>query len=139
MSIPREIAGTPTNGTSGTFAGYAEPGETLLDTVGAAQYINTGSKASPTWTLVQVGTNGSFSGTLAVTGATTLSSTLAVTGNTTLTGNASIAAGSNKSIGFYGATPGTKPTITGSRGSNAALADLLTKLATLGLITDSTS
>lgn len=42
-------------------------------------------------------------------------------------------------IGFYGATPGTKPTVSGSRGGNAALADLLTELATLGLITDSSS
>jgi hypothetical protein len=42
-------------------------------------------------------------------------------------------------LGFYGATAATKPTITGSRGGNAALADLLTELATLGLITDSTS
>lgn len=42
-------------------------------------------------------------------------------------------------IGFYGATPASKPTVTGSRGGNAALADLLTELATLGLITDSSS
>ena len=41
--------------------------------------------------------------------------------------------------GFFGATPGLKPSITGSRGGNAALADLLTQLATLGLITDSTT
>lgn len=34
---------------------------------------------------------------------------------------------------------GNKPTVTGSRGGNAALASLLTALATLGLITDSTS
>jgi hypothetical protein len=32
-----------------------------------------------------------------------------------------------------------KPTVTGSRGSNAALASLLTALANLGLITDSSS
>lgn len=42
-------------------------------------------------------------------------------------------------IGFYGATPGSKPTISGSRGGNAALADLLTNLAALGLITDGTT
>ena len=41
--------------------------------------------------------------------------------------------------GFYGATPATKRSITGSRGSNAALASLLTELATLGLLTDNTS
>lgn len=42
-------------------------------------------------------------------------------------------------LGFYNTEPTTKPTITGSRGDNAALADLLTKLAGLGLLTDSTS
>jgi len=35
--------------------------------------------------------------------------------------------------------PGTPPEITGSRASNVALADLLTSLATLGLVTDSTT
>jgi len=42
-------------------------------------------------------------------------------------------------MGFYGATPVAKPAVTGSRGGNAALASLLTQLASLGLITDSTS
>ena len=48
-------------------------------------------------------------------------------------------ADSEGSEGFYGKAQTAKPTVTGSRGSNAALADLLTKLATLGLITNSTS
>jgi hypothetical protein len=34
---------------------------------------------------------------------------------------------------------GTVPTITGSRGGNAALANLLTALAAMGLIVDGTS
>jgi hypothetical protein len=42
-------------------------------------------------------------------------------------------------VGFFGADPVAKRTVTGSRGGNAALADLLTELAALGLITDSTS
>jgi len=42
-------------------------------------------------------------------------------------------------VGFYNTTPATKPTVTGSRGGNAALASLLTALASLGLITNSTS
>ncbi len=46
---------------------------------------------------------------------------------------------STSTLGLFGATPVAKPTITGSRGGNAALADLLTKLATLGLLVDSTS
>jgi len=42
-------------------------------------------------------------------------------------------------LGFYGTTAISKPTVTGSRGGNAALADLLTELANLGLITDSST
>lgn len=42
-------------------------------------------------------------------------------------------------VGFYDTAPGAKPTVTGSRGGNAALASLLTGLAGLGLITDSTT
>lgn len=42
-------------------------------------------------------------------------------------------------IGFYGTSPQTKQAITGSRGGNAALASLLTSLAAIGLITDSTT
>jgi hypothetical protein len=40
-------------------------------------------------------------------------------------------------IGFNGTAPAAKPTVSGSRGGNAALASLLTALAGLGLITDS--
>lgn len=42
-------------------------------------------------------------------------------------------------LSFRDATPQSKPTITGSRGGNAALQNLLTALADLGLITDSTT
>lgn len=42
-------------------------------------------------------------------------------------------------VGFFNTAPTTKPTITGSRGGNAALASLLTALAALGIITDSTT
>lgn len=42
-------------------------------------------------------------------------------------------------IGFFGTTPIQKPTATGSKGSNAALASLLTALANLGLIVDNTT
>ena len=44
-----------------------------------------------------------------------------------------------KTFGFYGSSGAVKPTITGSRGGNAALADFLTKMAGLGILTDSTS
>ncbi len=42
-------------------------------------------------------------------------------------------------VGFYGVTPVAKPTVAGSRGGNAALASLLTALANLGLITNSST
>lgn len=42
-------------------------------------------------------------------------------------------------VGFLGTAPVAKQTVTGSRGGNAALASLLTALATFGLITDSSS
>ncbi len=42
-------------------------------------------------------------------------------------------------IGFLGATPVARPTVSGSRGGNAALASLITALANLGLVTDSTT
>lgn len=42
-------------------------------------------------------------------------------------------------LGFFGAAVAAKPTVTGSRGGNAALASALTALANLGLITDSST
>jgi hypothetical protein len=45
----------------------------------------------------------------------------------------------NGNIGFYGTSAVAKVTVTGSRGGNAALADLLTKLASTGMLTDSTT
>jgi len=42
-------------------------------------------------------------------------------------------------IGFYNTTPIAKQTVTGSRGGNAALASLLTALASHGLITNSST
>lgn len=42
-------------------------------------------------------------------------------------------------VGFYGTAPQVQPTVTGSRGGNAALASLLTALDGLGLIVDGSS
>jgi hypothetical protein len=47
--------------------------------------------------------------------------------------------GATPQIGFFGTTPAGQQTVTGSRGGNAALASLLTALATLGLIIDSST
>lgn len=45
----------------------------------------------------------------------------------------------NVPLGFFATTPQTKKTVTGAKGSNAALGSLLTALAAYGLITDSSS
>lgn len=66
-----------------------------------------------------------------------LADAVSIEGGTT-TGT-KILTGTTQKLGFHGATPVAKQTVTGSRGSNAALADLLTKLANLGLIVDSTT
>lgn len=42
-------SGIPTNGTSGTWAGIAGPGSLYFDIVNSVIYLNTGTKASPTW------------------------------------------------------------------------------------------
>src|SRR6185436_19467078 len=42
-------------------------------------------------------------------------------------------------LGFFGTPATAQPTVSGSRGANAALASLLTALAGLGLIVDSSS
>lgn len=47
--------------------------------------------------------------------------------------------GSTGGIGFHGTPPQAKPVITGAKGGNAALADLLTKLDTIGILTDTTT
>jgi hypothetical protein len=49
------------------------------------------------------------------------------------------ASGSATMVGFQGTAPIVKPTVTGSRGGNAALASLLTALANYGLVVDSSS
>lgn len=60
-------------------------------------------------------------------------------GGNVLTINASGGATIPGSIGINGAAPPAKPAITGSRGGNAALASLLTGLASYGFITDNTT
>lgn len=50
-----------------------------------------------------------------------------------------IRATGNGEMAFFNGTGSTKPTVTGSRGGNAALNSLLTALATLGLITNNTT
>jgi hypothetical protein len=51
-------AGAPTSGGAGTFAGVALKGWLCLDTTNGAIYLNTGTKASPTWTSFSPGLGG---------------------------------------------------------------------------------
>jgi hypothetical protein len=92
-----------------------------------------------------------------VTGATTVTGQLNVTGyivsDTALQAPAVAVAGQVNAgsviattsllqggvLGFYGTAGQAKPTVSGSRGSNAALTSLLSALATLGLIVNSSS
>lgn len=49
------------------------------------------------------------------------------------------ASGAAAMLGFFGAAAVAKPTVTGAKGGNAALTSLMTALANLGLVTDSTT
>jgi hypothetical protein len=49
---PIQNAGAPTNGTSGTRANQnAGKGAQLIDSTNGKIYVNTGTAASPTWTV----------------------------------------------------------------------------------------
>jgi hypothetical protein len=109
-------------------------------TAGSATAVGKSATAAQSATAIGTSANAGFTRSTAIgmDAATTASNqimlgtsaeTVVVPGKTQLAGQ----------VGFYGATPAAKLAITGSRGGNAALADLLTKLATLGLITDNTT
>lgn len=63
------------------------------------------------------------------------STTFKVNGHTLL----QLGSAGSSAVGFFGSAPTIKPTITGSKSANAALASLLTALASFGLVTDSTT
>lgn len=52
----RLLAGAPTDGVS--YAGIAAPGQLLIDTLNKTLYQNTGTQASPIWTLITPGAGG---------------------------------------------------------------------------------
>lgn len=68
----------------------------------------------------------------------TSTSTAALITNVNASGGMQLGNGGNK-LAFLGGTPIAKPTITGAKGSNAALASLLAALVNYGLVTDSTT
>lgn len=84
--------------------------------------------------------------TLNVDGATTVAA-LTASGDVRLQGAVTslespsvvVCNGTADNLAFYGAAGSTQQTITGSRSGNAALASLLTALANLGIIVDSTT
>lgn len=99
----------------GTIVGFAVNGSHMFGRTGTDMRLHTsGPGGSITWT---VKTDGAYGGT---------SSTNVVT---------RLKADAN-GLGFFGATPVDRPTVTGSRASGAALQSLLTALASLGLIND---
>lgn len=71
-------------------------------------------------------------GSYYISGGTPSSNVVTIGSNHAITFNGS-------AMGFNNATPVTKPTVTGAKGGNAALASLLTALASYGLVTDSTT
>ena len=48
-------AGVPAAGTSGTYAGHADPGDLIIDVTNKTLYQNTNTLASPTWTQITAG------------------------------------------------------------------------------------
>ena len=80
-------------------------------------------------------------GTLTVVGAAVFEATLVVGTNATISGNLAQTgeAAFGGDVGFFGTHPVGKQTVTGSKGGNAALANLLTVLASFGLIIDSST
>ncbi len=46
-------AGDPVNGSSGTYAGVASPGDLLIDSSNMHLFINSNTMASPTWSMLR--------------------------------------------------------------------------------------
>jgi hypothetical protein len=120
----------------------------VTDNLGAVRASLIGSTAGPEIQFTPTG--GANTGTVSSTGALDITGTGAnnVDIRTGATGNVRIgvigtqavdicAAGNN--LGFHGAAAVAKQAVAGAKAGNAALTNLLTALATLGLITDSTT
>jgi hypothetical protein len=65
--------------------------------------------------------------------------TVVIPGNFRQVGGSGLFGSAGGKLGFFGSAGINRPTITGSRGGNSTLASLLTLLASMGLITDSTT
>lgn len=134
-------AGAPTNGTTG--ANKTVIGSIYYDTTNGHSYTNTGTKASPTWSLqfdaaastgtgnVVLSASPTLTGTIAGT-AETLSSTLQVTGHTTFEGVTSTGATGTGNL-MYSISPTTTGTLT------AAAANFSGAVTAVGTVTIGTS
>lgn len=124
-------SGNATFGTSGTTCNLNQNGS-ASGTGGGATYMVKNTATN----VIGIGNKSAFLGTaydatayIFHNGELNTHGNMKINGYLSITGN----------IGFYGSPVAAKPTATGSRGGNAALASLLTGLAGLGLITDSTT
>jgi hypothetical protein len=98
---------------------------------------NTGSGAAgeifyvnPDGTVVVGATTGADSAKLYVSGKASTLGEMEINGDLNHDGS---------NVGFFGVAPASRPTVTGSRGGNAALTSFLSGISTLGLIVDSTT
>lgn len=123
-----------TNTTNPSFVIQDLATDTAVAQITAQGFIvlgNAGLAATPGVTFTNTVTTGKV--VMATTGEMTIgnsNATLITIGNHITGWNA---------LGFFGSPGGLKPTVSGSKGGNAALASLLTALSGLGLLTDSST
>lgn len=106
--------------------------------VGASTFSFSGGAFILQATGVNLGIRTVTSGALAITSAGGVTISAAATGTLSYSATARFA-WDGTGLAFYGAGTVAQQTVTGSRGGNAALADLLIKLANTGLLVDGTS
>ena len=126
-------AGAPTNGTSGTFANAAMPGDLLVDTTNKTLYQNTNTQASPTWTIFTTASgSGAFTGTFdGVIGGVTPA---AATVTTLLTsGAASVASLVNAGLATDSVATGLTASATQTRAGGLALTKAINNVTTVAL------
>lgn len=92
--------GAPTNGTSGIGVNIAGPGSLYIDYTNATIYQNTGTKASPTWTLLSAG------------GGALTPTTVAATGNISTSAGSILSASATLGVGYKTGAGGTVTQIT---------------------------
>jgi hypothetical protein len=142
LSKAQNLADLPNPGTARTSLGLGGAAVlsvgTTAGTVAAGNDSRMTNSRTPTAHASSHATAGSDPLTLAqaqITGLTAALAALLPLAGGTVTGSLAV----QGSVGFYGTAATAKPTVTGSKASGAALTSLLTALAGLGLITDTTT